>query len=61
MQDKQFPSHKAIAEQVLKFVDLCINTPQMHNRESLDILIADLKQYSNTLPTCEQYMAVNLL
>jgi hypothetical protein len=61
MKDKQFPSHEAIAEQVLKFVELCLNTPQMHNRESLDMLIADLKQYRNTLPTCEQYMAVNLL
>jgi hypothetical protein len=38
-----------------------LNTPQMHNRESLDMLIADLKQYRNTIPTCEQYMAVNLL
>jgi len=61
MRDKQFPSHEAIAEQVQKFVNLCMNTKEMHNRESLDILIADLKQYSNTLPTCEQYMAVNLL
>ncbi len=61
MKEKQFPSHEAIAEQVAKFVELCFNTPQMHNRESLDMLIADLKQYRNTIPTCEQYMAVNLL
>jgi hypothetical protein len=61
MQDKQFPSHKAIAEQVLKFVELCMNTKEMHNRESLDMLIADLKQYRSTLPTCDEYMEVNLL
>jgi hypothetical protein len=61
MQDKQFPSHEAIAEQVLKFVELCFNTPQMHNRESLDMLIADLKQYRSTIPTCDEYMEVNLL
>jgi len=61
MRDKQFPSHEAIAEQVQKFVNLCMNTKEMHNRESLDILIADLKHYRITLPTCEQYMAVNLL
>ena len=61
MQDKQFPTHEAIAEQIAKFVELCVNTPQMHNRESLDMLIADLNQYRRTLPTCDEYMAVNLL
>jgi hypothetical protein len=61
MQDKQFPSHEAIAEQVQKFVELCLNSPHMHNRESLDMLIADLKHYRNTIGSCSDYMEANLL
>lgn len=53
---KTIPSHAEIAKQVIEFVDLCINTSSSHNREGLDILIADLMQYRNTIASVEEYI-----
>lgn len=58
---KTMPSHTEIAEQVTEFVGLCMNTDFSHNREGLDILIADLMQYRNTIASVEEYMDKNLL
>lgn len=53
---KTMPSHAEIAEQITEFVGLCINTDFSHNREGLDILIADLMQYRNTIASVEEYI-----
>jgi len=38
-----------------------MNHASMHNRESLDDLIADLLQYRAELPMVSEYMKENLL
>jgi hypothetical protein len=61
MQDKQFPTHEEIYKKMLDLFNASANWRGMHNRESLDDLISDLEQYRHTLPTCDEYMAKNLL
>jgi hypothetical protein len=61
MQDKQFPTHEEIYKKMLDLFNASANWRGMHNRESLDDLISDLEQYRGTLPTCDEYMAKNLL
>lgn len=61
MKALKYPSHKEIGLKVYEFVDLCMNTKEMHNRESLDVLIADLLYYRSTLPCCSDYMEAGLL
>lgn len=61
MQDKQFPTHEEIYKKMLDLFNASANWRGMHNRESLDDLISDLEQYRRTLPTCDEYMAKNLL
>ena len=55
-EDMKYPTHKAVGAEIRNFVELCLDNEYMHNREGLEDLIADLMQYRNTLPTCEQYM-----
>ena len=57
----KFPTHEEIYKQMLELFNASVNWRGMHNRESLDDLISDLEQYRRTLPTCEQYMEMNLL
>ena len=58
---KQYPTHEEIYEQIRKLVLGNCNHASMHNRESLDDLIADLEQYRDTLPSADEYMKVNKL
>lgn len=57
----KFPTHEEIYKKMLDLFNASVNWRGMHNRESLDDLISDLEQYRRTLPTCEQYMEMNLL
>lgn len=57
----KFPTHEEIYERMFELFTANANWRGMHNRESLDDLISDLEQYRRTLPTCDQYMAANLL
>lgn len=52
---KHYPTHEEIAEQIMKLVNLNLNCPHAHHRENLNDIIADLKYYSNTIPTVEEY------
>jgi hypothetical protein len=58
---KHYPTHEEIYEQIRKLVNGNCNHASMHNRESLDDLIADLEQYRNTIPSIEEYLEVNEL
>lgn len=50
------PTHSKISAEVRNFVNLCMDTAHSHNREGLDVLIADLLHYRNTIPTVEEYV-----
>lgn len=58
---KQLPTHEEIYEQIRKLVLGNCNHASMHNRESLDDLIADLEQYRDTLPSIGDYLEANQL
>lgn len=58
---KQLPTHEEIYEQIRKLVLGNLNHASMHNRESLDDLIADLEQYRDTLPSIGDYLEANQL
>ncbi len=57
----KYPTNGMVGEAIRKLVDQCLDQDGMHNRESLDELIADLNQYRKSIATCEEYMDRNLL
>jgi hypothetical protein len=59
--ETHYPTHEQIYEQVRKLFTGNMNHASMHNRESLDDLIADLLQYRAELPLVSEYMKENLL
>ena len=61
MQQYKLTTHEKINDTVKELVEANMNFHGEHNRESLDDLIADLTQYRDSLPTCEEYMEANEL
>jgi hypothetical protein len=61
MNNTKYPTHEEVGKTIRKIADACLDYEYMHNRESLDMLIADLKQYRETIATCREYMDRNLL
>ena len=57
----KYPTHEEIYEMMEKLFKANVNFNGMHNRESLDDLISDLKQYRKTLPSIKKYLAANEL
>jgi len=61
--DEKYPEHDDLIEKMMDLVSGNIENSRecQHGREILDDVIADLKQYRDTLATPEQYLEKGLL